>query len=292
MIPSAGVALVTCQPDFLFYNLCRGISDHDPTGVAGPVAVHAIGAIGSFLLVYIVGRVLRRLADAALVRAHADRQVRTLLHNVMTAAIYVAALLTAIVVAGVNVAVLLTAAGVSTVAIGLAFQDILRNILAGIWLLLERPFRLGDNITVEEQSGVVQTITLRTTTLKTGDGRLAVVPNLTAFNNPVVNASTYQLRQFAVSVRIDEDADLEKSLSAVGTALQGTPDLAGRPAPSVVPQLDGEILLLRCRYWIDQTAHNPDAVAADVVGRVWEAVRAAGAVPRADAVSSGDDGER
>jgi small-conductance mechanosensitive channel len=239
--------------------------------------VHAIGAIGSFLLVYIAGRVLRRIAEAALTRAHADVQVRTLLHNVITAATYAAALLTAIVVAGVNVAVLLTAAGVTTVAIGLAFQDILRNILAGMWLLLERPFRLGDNITVQDQSGVVQTITLRTTTLKTGDGRLAVVPNLTAFTNPVVNASTYTLRQFAVNVRLDEKSDLEKVLRAVRTALEKTPNLAGRPAPAVVPQLDGEILLVRCSYWIDQTSHNADAVAADVVGRVWKAVQAAGA---------------
>jgi small-conductance mechanosensitive channel len=277
VIASAGVALVTCQPDFLFYDLCRVISDHDPTGVAGPVTVHAIGAIGSFLLVYIAGRVLRRIAEAALTRAHADVQVRTLLHNVITAATYAAALLTAIVVAGVNVAVLLTAAGVTTVAIGLAFQDILRNILAGMWLLLERPFRLGDNITVQDQSGVVQTITLRTTTLKTGDGRLAVVPNLTAFTNPVVNASTYTLRQFAVNVRLDEKSDLEKVLRAVRTALEKTPNLAGRPAPAVVPQLDGEILLVRCSYWIDQTSHNADAVAADVVGRVWKAVQAAGA---------------
>ncbi|HEX6538984.1 MAG TPA: mechanosensitive ion channel domain-containing protein [Candidatus Dormibacteraeota bacterium] len=275
MTAGAGVALVTCQPDFIFYDLCRAISAHDPTGFAGPVTSHAIGAIGSFLLVYLVGRLLRRAADAALVRGKADRQVRTLLHNVMTAVIYLAAVLTAVVVAGVNIAVLLTAAGVSTVAIGLAFQDILRNILAGIWLLLERPFRLGDNITVSEQSGVVQTITLRTTTLKTADGRLAVVPNLTAFTNPVLNASTFQLRRFAVSVRIGEDADLESVLRAARTALQKAPDLASRPAPAVSPQLDGEFLLVRCTYWMDQASHNPDAVAADVVRRVWGAVHSA-----------------
>lgn len=275
MIASAGVALVSCQPDFLFYDLCRVISDHDPTGVAGPVTAHAIGAIGTFVLVYLVGRVLRRLSDAALLRAHADVQVRALLHNVMTAVTYIAAVLAAVVVAGVNIAVLLTAAGVSTVAIGLAFQDILRNVLAGIWLLLERPFRLGDNITVAEQSGVVQTITLRTTTLKTADGRLAVVPNLTAFTNPVVNASTFQLRQFACSVRIAADADLEPLLRAARTAMADAPDVAERPAPAVVPQLEAEVLVVRCTYWIDQTSHNIDAVTADVVRRVWLAVEEA-----------------
>jgi small-conductance mechanosensitive channel len=159
------------------------------------------------------------------------------------------------------------------VAIGLAFQDILRNILAGIWLLLERPFRLGDNITVLDQSGIVQTITLRTTTLKTADGRLAVIPNLTAFSNPVVNASTFQLRRFSVEVRLADDADLEAASGGARGTLDEMPAIAGRPSPLVEPVLDGEKLVLRCSYWIDQTAQNPDTVAADVLRRVWEAVQ-------------------
>lgn len=275
MIGGGGLAVVTCQPDFLFYGLCRLISDHDPTGVAGPVTVHAVAAVGTFLVVYIAGRVVRRLADTAMSRAGTDVQVKTLLHNVTTAVTYMAALLSGLVVAGVNIAVMLTAAGVTTVAIGLAFQDILRNVLAGIWLLLERPFRLGDNITVQDQSGVVQNITLRTTTLKTGDGRLAVVPNLTAFTNTVVNASTFQLRQFTVAVRVPDGSDLEGLIRAAGNALKDSKALADRPAPSVSPQLDGDALMLSCRYWVDQTSHDPSAVAADVARRVWKATRAA-----------------
>ena len=273
MIVGAGVGVVTCQADFVFYALCKVISDHDPTGIAGPVTVHGLAAIGTFALVYIIGRILRRIVDAAMTRAHADVQVCTLFHNVGTAVIYIAAILAAIVVAGVNIAVMLTAAGVTTVAIGLAFQDILRNILAGIWLLLERPFRLGDSITVLDQAGTVQTITLRTTTLKTADGRLAVVPNLTAFTNPVVNASTFQLRRFTVGIRLPDDANLETVLREAGGVLQKIPAVAGRPAPLVEPVMDGDKLVLRCGYWIDQTAQNADAVAADVVRRVWEAVQ-------------------
>ena len=273
MTGGVALGLVPCDQQFVFYDLCKVIGDHDPTGIAGPVVVHGIAAIGTFLLVYIVGRILRRIVDAAMTRAHADVQVCTLFHNVGTAVIYIAAILASIVVAGVNIAVLLTAAGVTTVAIGLAFQDILRNVLAGIWLLLERPFRLGDNITVLEQSGIVQTITLRTTTLKTADGRLAVVPNLTAFTNPVVNASTFQLRRFSVGVRLADDADLEAVIGSARGALEQMPEIAGRPAPLVEPVVDGEKVVLRCSYWIDQTEQNPDTVAADVVRRVWDAVQ-------------------
>ena len=273
MIGGAALGAISCQGDFVFNDLCRVISDHDPTGIAGPVTVHALAAIGTFALVYLAGRVVRRIADAAMTRAHADVQVCTLMHNVTTVVTYTAAVLTSLVVAGVNIAVLLTAAGVTTVAIGLAFQDILRNILAGIWLLLEHPFRLGDNITVSDQSGVVQTITLRTTTLKTADGRLALVPNLTAFSNPVVNASTFQLRQFTVSIRLPDGADLESVIREARSALQQTPAVVGRPVPTVAPLVDGEKMVLRCGYWIDQTSQDADSVAADVVRRVWQAVQ-------------------
>ena len=138
----------------------------------------------------------------AMSRSKADRQVRTLVRNLITVTTYVVAVISALVVYGVNVAVILTAAGVGTVAIGLAFQDLLRNVLAGIWLLLEQPFRLGDTITVMDQTGAVQNITLRTTTLRTGVGELAILPNLTVFTGIVVNTTHYDTRRLTVGVRI------------------------------------------------------------------------------------------
>jgi small-conductance mechanosensitive channel len=151
----------------------------------------------------------------------------------------------------------------------------LRNILAGIWLLLERPFRLGDNIVVADQAGVVQNITLRTTTLRTGDGSLAVLPNLTAFTNAVVNLSTYDLRQFTVSVRLRTDANLEAAVKAARGAVEANEAVAPAPAPSVLPQIDPpEGPLLHCKYWLDQKAHDPDVVAAGVAQQVWKAVSA------------------
>jgi small conductance mechanosensitive channel len=260
----------TCDGNIPFGGVCDAISGHDPTGVAGPLVQRLIGSVGVFVIIYLGGRVVRRVSDAGMRRAGADRQVQTLLHNVITVVTLIAAVLSALVVTGVNIGVLLTAAGVGTIAIGLAFQDVLRNILAGIWLLLERPFRLGDNISVGDQSGVVENITLRTTTLRTGDGRLAVLPNLTAFSSPVINASSYAMRQFTVSVRQPAEANLEAAMREAREALTSVEAIAAAPAPSIVPQLDGEWALLHCRYWIDQKHNDPDAVAAEVAARVWK----------------------
>lgn len=75
--------------------------------------------------------------------------------------------------------------GVGTVAIGFAFQNILQNFLAGILLLMQEPFRLGDLISVTGIEGSVSDIQARATIVKTKEGRDVIIPNATIFTNPV-----------------------------------------------------------------------------------------------------------
>jgi hypothetical protein len=89
----------------------------------------------------------------------------------------------------------------------------------------------------------------------------------------VINLSTYDLRRFTVSVRLRPEADLESAVRAARGVLEKNEAVAPAPVPSVQPQLDPpEGALLHCKYWLDQKAHDPDAVAADVAQRVWKAV--------------------
>ena len=81
---------------------------------------------------------------------------------------------------------LLGAVGLLGLAFGLAFQDVLKNFLAGVFLLLERPFRIGDQIAVAEQSGRVETVRLRVTVLRMEDGRHSLVPNQDVFTSAIV----------------------------------------------------------------------------------------------------------
>ena len=272
------LADLICDKQFPLDGVCRSIAPHDPTGLAGPLVERLVGPIALFVVLYLLGRLARRLVDRTLRRTTTDRQIRTLVHNVMTVVTYVIAALSALVVAGVNVAVLLTVAGLGMVAIGLALQDILRNILAGIWLLLEHPFRLGDDITVLDQSGVVQNVTLRTTTLRTADGRLSVLPNLTAFSNPVINSTSFNLRQYAVDVRLPQDTDLVTALRAGRRVLEDDEEIARKPPPGVIPQLSGEAVVLHCTFWLDQSSQDPDAITAALAERLWQA--ALGPQPR------------
>jgi len=262
----------TCDSSNWFDFVCRSIQAHDQSGLVGPLVEHLLAAIAIFVIIYVVGRLTRMLVLWAMRRGKADRQVGTLVRNLITVTTYVVAVISALVVYGVNVAVILTAAGIGTVAIGLAFQDLLRNVLAGIWLLLEQPFRLGDTITVMDQTGAVQNITLRTTTLRTGVGELAILPNLTVFTGIVINTTHYDTRRLTVGVRIPADVDLEDLMRRARAAIEEVPGIEGKPAIVFEPTLDREVPLLRCHFWVDQRAQDPDAITAAVAERFWRVV--------------------
>jgi small conductance mechanosensitive channel len=272
-------AAFRCEPTFFFDDLCNTIQKHDPSGIVGPLVERLIGPVVIFAVVFLIGRALRRVVDRAVQRTGGDPQVRALVRNVGGAIIYFFAVVSGLVTAGVNAAFILTFGGLASLAIGLAFQDVLRNILAGIWLLVERPFRIGDLITLVgvDMSGAVQTITLRTTALRTGDGRLAVVPNLTVFSGVIVNSSAYGQRRFTISLRLERDHDLEAAMGAARRELESISEVARDPAPAVQPQLDGEGIVLNCSYWLDYRTHNVDAVAAEVARRLWVITESASA---------------
>ena len=87
--------------------------------------------------------------------------------------------------------------GVGTVAIGFAFQNILQNFLAGILLLLQEPFQLGDFVSVTGIEGTVHDIQSRATVVSTKDGRQVWIPNAVLFTNPVAVESGSKSSQAA-----------------------------------------------------------------------------------------------
>jgi small-conductance mechanosensitive channel len=90
---------------------------------------------------------------------------------------------------GLSPATLLTTLGVVGLAVSLALQDVLKNVFAGIYLLIERPFQPGETIKVRDFVGTVETIELRTTTLS-ADGEIIHVPNAILFSEVLVNRGT------------------------------------------------------------------------------------------------------
>lgn len=88
---------------------------------------------------------------------------------------------------GIQLTGLLTFLGALSLAITFAIQDVLKNLVAGLYLLWERPFLIGDNIKVKDVTGSVEDIQVRTTVLRAENGQLIVVPNAVLFTEIVIN---------------------------------------------------------------------------------------------------------
>ena len=96
---------------------------------------------------------------------------------------------------GVDWTGLLTLVGAAGLAISLSMQDLLKNVIAGIYILMEQPFRIGDRITVKDVTGTVQGIELRTTIMCTDDELQVIVPNSTVLNEIVTNRTASNLQK-------------------------------------------------------------------------------------------------
>lgn len=102
---------------------------------------------------------------------------------------------------GASWTAVLAALSVGTVAISLSLQDILRNFVAGVYLLLEQPFSIGQKIQVRGVSGVVEGIGFRTTKLRNANQEQVLVPNATVFVEIITNRSAYHLEQSRIKLK-------------------------------------------------------------------------------------------
>ena len=153
---------------------------------------------------------------------------------------------------------ILTSFSVIGLVIGLSLQDILKNFFAGVWVLVERPFRIGDAIEVAGYSGSVEEISFRTTQLRTDDGREVIVPNGTFMTSAVVNLTRFPTRRASAWLVLPAD---EKAVTAeeVRAALQKAEGVSPEPPPSVELRsvADG-----KAQYVVSFWAANRDAALA------------------------------
>jgi small-conductance mechanosensitive channel len=260
-------------PDNLFQFVCSAIQDRvgDQSSI-GPVAQGVLEGIVLFAVIVICGRLLRHVVMGHLDRGGHDPQVRTLARNGLTVLTWLLAIVGGLVGGGLPATYVLTFGGVFSLAIGLAFQDVFRNVLAGIFILVEKPFRIGDQVSVGDQTGVVRTINLRTTELRTDDGRLAVLPNLSAFNGVILNSTAFDRRRYSLTLLVAPRTDLPRLIGAVRDELAATAAIAVEPAPAVRPDTDAEGRhTVVVSYWLEYRTHDPEAVRSDLLPRLWRA---------------------
>ena len=235
----------------------------DPQAIKDTVLDYTIRTLWAAVVVVItlvLARAMRGITMRQLVRHRAHANATILLGNLAQLGVIVLGILVVLAIYTQGAfGWILTSFSVIGIVIGLSLQDILRNFFAGVWVLVERPFRIGDTIEVSGYTGVVEEIAFRITQLRTADGRQVIVPNGDFMTKPVVNLTRFPLRRGVVFLTLDAGSDL--STDAVREALASVTAIARDPLPEVeLRRVTNAKARYQVTFWTPD--HDPGVAAA------------------------------
>jgi small conductance mechanosensitive channel len=152
-----------------------------------PVAVPTAQALIVAALTIVVARRAASLIRISLKHAGAEPSIILLLGRLGYFGILTLGVIWVLAIYNIPPTALVATLGAVSLAVSLALQDILKNVVAGLYLLVEKPFRLGDRLVVRTFDGVVESVDVRTTRLRTSTGERVLVPNAVLFTEVLVN---------------------------------------------------------------------------------------------------------
>lgn len=175
--------------------------------------------------------VSKRLRTSIQSLNHVDAQQRLLLNKIAYYGVLIGSILGALAQVGVNLKVLLGAAGILTVAVGFAAQTSASNLISGLFLMIERPFGIGDVIAIGETRGVVMSIDLLSSKIRTFNNLMVRIPNETLMKSNVINYSYFPLRRLDFNINVDFDSDLVKVEKLLREIAEAHPLALADPKP-------------------------------------------------------------
>ncbi|TXK23471.1 mechanosensitive ion channel family protein [Ottowia sp. GY511] len=221
-------------------------------------------ALFSFVLFWFVSRWAARGVTALVRRTNRPANVGFVLSRLTQWALLALGLFVSliIVVPSLDAAALFGALGIGGVAIGFAFKDIFQNLMAGLLILITRPFVIGDQIVTGDHEGTIEDIQVRATLMRTYDNRLVVIPNSELYTNRVIVNTARDKRRASVDVGIGYGDDVALAKRAALDALDRLPSIERDPAPSAVVTGLGDFSVnLQVRFWVGPPTRG-DVVAA------------------------------
>jgi len=163
------------------------------------------------IIIAVAGYFIAKLLSAGLGRTFSKRLTKRQSHILQRITFYIILLIfimMALQELGFKMTVLLGATGVFTLAIGFAAQTSISNIVSGLFLMIDKPYKIGDSIQLKNVSGEVHSVDLLSTKIRTFDNTLVRVPNETLLKADIVNYSRLPTRRVDVQLRVSEKADL------------------------------------------------------------------------------------
>lgn len=220
---------------------------------------------------------LARLASRAVEQRQADDSASETLRRLIRWGVMIIGAVLAIEQVVPNVTSLLAGLGIAGFTIGFALQDVAKNFVAGVLLLVQKPFEIGDTIEVSGFTGTVVDISLRTTDMRELDGRYVIIPNGDVFVSPIVNLSRAPYRRVSVEIGVSYEADPDQVEQIALEAIRPIRGMLEEPEPEVVFEALGDSAVqATVRFWADMSEISYSQAQTDGLKAIKAAVERAG----------------
>jgi small-conductance mechanosensitive channel len=234
-------------------------------------APYLVFALLAFIVFLIIARIVKRVIVIAGKRTRLDETLASLLGRLASGILTIIGVLVGAVIVfpTFRPGDLVAGLGITSVAIGFAFRDILQNFFAGILILWRQPFRVGDQIRTKDYEGTVEEINIRSTRLKTYDGERAVLPNGDVYTNAILVRTAYGIRRVRFTVGIGYPDSIEEARATIYRTLSETEGVVHDPGPWVyVSELAPSSVNFTVYFWVESHQANvlkvSDRVATDI----------------------------
>ncbi len=212
------------------------------------IYVVLIWFITVIIIKYVKNRVIRGLKES-----HGEH-VYQLVDKIITYSVYTVAIILTLNSLGVNIASLIAALGLFSVAVGFAAQTSISNLISGIFLLIDAPFQIGDVVDIGGTTGVVLSIDLLSTKLRTFDNIFIRIPNETVLKSNIKNYAKFEIRRIEAVVGISYDDDITKAKEVIMEFIKSSSIFLAEPEPIImVQELADSSVNLSVRVWVKRT---------------------------------------
>lgn len=229
--------------------------------IKGYLAVYGLKVIGAAAILVLgwwAAKIARNVARRLMLKGKVDKTLVSFVTNLVYVALLAFVVVAALGQLGIQTTSFIAVLGAAGLAVGLALQGSLSNFAAGVLMIIFKPFKVGDLIDAAGQSGVVESIQIFTTNLRTVDNKLVIIPNAKVTGDSIVNYTAEETRRVDLVIGVSYSENLDKVKSAIEVVLGADERILKDPVPTVgVLELADSSVNLAVRPWT-KTEHYWD----------------------------------
>jgi small conductance mechanosensitive channel len=223
-----------------------------------PWAINFAMAIAIFIVGRIVTKGIIRLLRKLLAKTELDQILINFIVSIVNSALLLFIIIAALDQLGVDTTSLIALLGAAGLAVGLALQNSLQNFAAGVMLIVFRPFKTGDFVEAGGTAGIVETITIFSTVMRTGDNRKVIIPNGSIYNGNIINYSAKDTRRIDMVFGIGYEDDIKKAKEIMLQIITADERVLSDPEPLIaVGELADSSVNFFVRPWVKTADYWP-----------------------------------